>query len=324
MPQRLDRVLLVVNLGTPEAPTADAVRRYLAEFLGDRRVVDLPPVVWKPLLHGMILPLRGPKSAALYAKVWTDEGSPLLTHTVSLAAAIAERLPDWSVIPAMTYGQPSLAAALTELRACEPRQVVVLPLYPQYSTTTTASVQDQVDAFGEGLPTVTISDYSGDPAWQAAVAARIVAARSGDTSPRHLLFSFHGLPQKVVDKGDPYPTLCHDSAREIARLAGLPDDLWTVAFQSKFGPAPWLGPATTDTVERLADAGIDQLDVACPGFAVDCLETLEEIQIRLAEQFEARGGRLRYIPCLNDSPAHADALAGLAERTAGVDQPDAV
>lgn len=320
MPHRVERVLLVVNLGTPDDPTPASVRRYLAEFLADRRVVDIPPAVWKPILHGMVLPLRGPRSARLYAKVWTTDGSPLLGHTRRLAEGIAARLPGWTVIPAMTYGQPSLTDTLARIRTTDVDEVVVLPLYPHYSTTTTASVEDRVEEFSGDLPITFVTDYSDDSAWLAAVADTITAARSQDTERRHLLFSFHGLPQKVADGGDPYPSRCRDSAREIADRLGLGDDEWSMAYQSRFGPAPWLQPATTDELDRLTRVGIDEVDVVCPGFAVDCLETLEEIAIRLREQYEADGGALRYIPCLNDAPEHADVLADVVLR-ATVDHP---
>ncbi|WP_028709466.1 ferrochelatase [Propionicicella superfundia] len=316
MPVTADSVLLVVNLGTPEAPAAPEVRRYLAEFLGDRRVVNLPAVLWKPILHGFVLPFRGPKSAALYQKVWLDEGSPLLVHTTALAERIAARMPDWTVIPAMTYGRPALRDILRDLREDPPQRVVVLPLYPQYSTTTTAPIFDQLDAHGAGLPLTRIDDYSDDEAWLSAVVESIRRARSQDDEHRHLLFSFHGLPQKVADAGDPYPVRCESSARTIAAGLGLADDQWSMSYQSKFGPAQWLLPATTDEVDRLAAEGVTDIDVVCPGFAVDCLETLEEIAIRLGEQYAEHGGRLRYIPCLNASDAHADALTGVALRVA--------
>lgn len=316
MPKTAESVLVVVNLGTPEAPTPDAVRRYLAEFLGDRRVVNMHPLVWKPILHGAILPARGPKSAALYQKVWREDGSPLMVHTLRLSERIAERLPGWTVIPAMTYGRPALRDVLARLREDPPRRVVVLPLFPQYSTTTTAPIADQVDAHAQGLPVSIVDDYSADDDWLDAVTEHIRAARSADTGRRHLLFSFHGVPQKVAAGGDPYPVRCEASARTIAARLGLADDQWSMAFQSKFGPAQWLSPATTSEVDRLAAEGIREVDVVCPGFAVDCLETLEEISIRLAEQYAESGGRLRYLPCLNESEAHADALAGVVLRIA--------
>lgn len=319
MSQSEEKCLLVVNLGTPQAPDAPAVRRYLAEFLGDRRVVSMPPALWQPILRGFVLPFRGPRSAVLYSKVWMDEGSPLMVHTVRLTDALQERLPGWTVIPAMTYGEPSLRAALQKLAQDPPAHVVVLPLFPQYSTTTTAPVSDVVDAHGSGLNLTLIEDYSDDDAWIAAITESIRAFRSQDSEHRHLLFSFHGLPQKVADAGDPYPQRCKASARAVTEALGLTEDQWSLSFQSKFGPTQWLQPATTAEVDRLAAQGVSEIDVVCPGFAVDCLETLEEISIRLDEQYTELGGHLRYIPCLNASPAHADALAGVALRMAEPD-----
>ncbi len=306
--------LLLVNLGTPEAPTPAAVRRYLAEFLGDPRVVSLPPLLWKPLLHGLILPLRGPRAARKYAQVWMDEGSPLAVHTRRLAAAVQARLPHWDVRWAMRYGTPSQAAALDELKAAGRRRVVVLPLYPQYSTTTTASVADVVADAGAGLDPTLIEQYATDAGWVAAVAGRIAAFRQAGGSGEHLLFSFHGLPQRLADAGDPYPRQCEASAAAIAAALGLDEGAWSLAYQSRFGKERWLQPYTADTLETLAGRGIRRVDVVCPGFAVDCLETLEEIAIGLRRRFAAHGGTLRYIPCLNDAAGHADALAALAER----------
>jgi protoporphyrin/coproporphyrin ferrochelatase len=312
-----ETALVAVNLGTPEAPTAPAVRRYLAEFLGDPRVVSIPPLLWKPLLYGLILPLRGPRSAANYAKVWMEGGSPLLVYTQRLAAALQERLPQWRVLPAMRYGTPALRATLRELRASGVRRLVVLPLYPQYSTTTTASVADVVAEETQGMDVTLVEDYSSDAGWVTAVANSIRAYRSEHGAGAHLLFSFHGLPQRVADAGDPYPQRCTDSAQAVAAALGLALEQWSMAYQSRFGRERWLEPATVDALDRLAAAGVRQVDVICPGFAVDCLETLEEVALGLAEDFEAKGGHLRYIPCLNDAPAHADALAHLARCAAG-------
>ena len=314
-----DTALLAVNLGTPDAPTAPAVRRYLAEFLGDPRVVAIPPLLWKPLLYGLILPLRGPRSAANYAKVWMDEGSPLLVHTRRLAAALQERLPDWRVLPAMRYGNPALRSILRELRASGVRRLVVLPLYPQYSTTTTASVADVVAEETQGMDVTLIEDYSSDPGWVAAVAGSIARYRSQHGAGKHLLFSFHGLPQRVADAGDPYPRRCLDSATAVAAALGLAPEQWSLAYQSRFGRERWLEPSTLDALDRLAASGVREVDFACPGFGVDCLETLEEVALGLAEHFESKGGRMAYIPCLNDAPAHADALAGLARCAVGSD-----
>ena len=305
--------VVVVNLGTPEAPTAPAVRRYLAEFLSDRRVVSLPPLLWQPLLRGVILPLRAPKVAPKYASVWLDGGSPLAVYTRQLAAAMQQELPDLQVLDAMRYGEPSLARLLQRLRDEGLQRVLVLPLYPQYSTTTTASVGDVV-ARADGLALRMVDEYHLDDGWVAAVAQSVRDHRAANGAGEHLLFSFHGLPQRVADAGDPYPRQCEASARAIAAGLGLPDDAWTLAYQSRFGRERWLEPATDTTLEALAARGIRTVDVIAPGFAADCLETLEEVSIMLAEQFAERGGTLRYIPCLNDSPAHARALAAVARR----------
>ena len=305
--------VVVVNLGTPEAPTAPAVRRYLAEFLSDRRVVSLPPLLWQPLLRGVILPLRAPKVAPKYASVWLDGGSPLAVYTRQLAAAMQQELPDLQVLDAMRYGEPSLARLLQRLRDEGLQRVLVLPLYPQYSTTTTASVGDVV-ARADGLALRMVDEYHLDDGWVAAVAQSVRDHRAANGAGEHLLFSFHGLPQRVADAGDPYPRQCEASARAIAAALGLPDDAWTLAYQSRFGRERWLEPATDTTLEALAARGIRTVDVIAPGFAADCLETLEEVSIMLAEQFAERGGTLRYIPCLNDSPTHARALAAVARR----------
>ena len=309
--------LLVVNLGTPEAPTAPAVRRYLAEFLGDPRVVSIPPLLWKPLLYGLILPLRGPRSAANYAKVWMDGGSPLLVYTRGLAERMQQAIPEWKVLPAMRYGQPALRTALRELRAAGVRRLVVLPLYPQYSTTTTASVADLVAAETQGMDVTLVEDYSTDAAWVEAVANSIRAARPQGDAGRHLLLSFHGIPQRLADAGDPYPQRCTASAQAIAAALGLEASQWTMAYQSRFGRERWLEPATQGELQRLAAAGVREVDVVCPGFAVDCIETLEEVALGLAGEFAAKGGTLRYIPCLNDAPGHAAALARLVRCAAG-------
>ena len=312
-----DTALVAVNLGTPDAPTAAAVRRYLGEFLADPRVVSIPPLLWKPVLHGLILPLRGPRSAANYAKVWMEEGSPLLVHTRRLAEQLQQRLPQWRVLPAMRYGRPALRTTLRELRASGVQRLVVLPLYPQYSTTTTATVADLVAEETRGMDVTLIEDYSRDAGWVAAVADSIGHYRRQHGSGRHLLFSFHGLPQRVADAGDPYPQRCADSAAAVAAALGLEPGQWSLSYQSRFGRERWLEPSTVSELDRLAAAGVREVDVVCPGFAVDCLETLEEVALGLAEHFHGKGGRLAYIPCLNDAAAHADALAGLAWRAAG-------
>lgn len=302
--------LVLANLGTPSAPTAEAVREYLLEFLSDRRVVALPRWLWQPLLRGVILPRRAPKVAEKYASIWLPGGSPLAVHTRELAAAVQQRLPEVEVVPAMRYGAPSLAAELARLRG---RRVRVLPLYPQYSTTTTESIADVLAAQGHGAA-LAVRDYHRDPGWIAAVAQSVQAHWLAHGRGDHLLLSFHGLPQRVVDGGDPYAAQCEASAAAIAEALGLDAGQWTLAYQSRFGAERWLQPATADVLDALAARGVAQVDVACPGFAADCLETLEEIGMMLAERFAGRGGRLRAIPCLNAAPAHADAIAAIARR----------
>lgn len=306
--------LVLVNLGTPDAATASAVRRYLSEFLHDYRVVDLSRWLWCPLLHFVILPIRGPKVARKYASIWLPDGSPLGVYTRQLAEAVQLELPQLRVVHAMRYGNPSFARLLTSLRDEGVQRVLTLPLYPQYSTSTTAAVADVMDR-AQGLQTRMIDEYHVDPDWVQAVAGSIRAHWASHGAAELLLLSFHGLPQRFADRGDPYPQQCEASARAIAQDLGLDDDAWVLSYQSRFGREKWLEPATADTLDALADRGVRTVDVVAPGFAVDCLETLEEVSMMLSEDFHARGGgSLRYIACLNDSPAHAQALAGLARR----------
>ncbi len=311
--------VLLVNLGTPTAPTARAVRRFLAQFLHDRRVVQLTRWLWCPLLHFLILPLRSPKVAKKYAAIWLTDGSPLAVYTQRLAAAVQQRLPGLHVSQAMRYGAPALADRLTQLRDAGVQRVLVLPLYPQYSTTTTASVADvlarEADRAAHGMRVRMIPDYHLDPDWIAAVAGSIRAHWQARGRGDQLLFSFHGIPQRLVDAGDPYARQCQASAAAIVEALVLREDQYLLTFQSRFGRDPWLQPYTLPTLQALARQGIKRIDVVCPGFAVDCLETLEEIKLLNAEAFHAAGGEsLRYIPCLNDTPAHADALTALVLR----------
>ena len=310
--------LLLVNLGTPTAPTAPAVRRYLAEFLHDHRVVQLTRWLWCPLLHFVILPLRSPKVALKYASVWLPGGSPLAVHTEALADAVRMRLPAWRVRHAMRYGEPSIGAALDALRAEGVYSVRVLPLYPQYSTTTTASVADAIARHGKGLQISMLQDYHRDAGWAAAVADSIRSHWALHGRGERLLLSFHGIPQRLVDGGDPYATQCEASTVAIAEALGIPRSEILLTFQSRFGKERWLQPYTQQTLEALAREGVGSVDVACPGFAVDCLETLEEIAVENAHAFRAAGGEsLRYIPCLNAGDAHAQALATLAQADTG-------
>ncbi|RDY65495.1 ferrochelatase [Lysobacter soli] len=311
-----DTALVLVNLGTPDAPTPAGVRRYLAEFLGDRRVVGLPRWFWLPLLHLVVLPLRSKPVAKKYASIWMggeDGGSPLAVYTRRLAWAVQNEMPQLRVIDAMRYGSPSLAARLRQLREAGVRRALVLPLYPQYSTTTTASVDD-VLAREHALPTRLVENYHLDDGWLDAVADSIRAHRARDGAGEHLLFSFHGLPQRLIDEGDPYQRHCEAGARAIAKRLELADDQWSLSYQSRFGRDKWLEPSTQQTLHALAARGVRNVDVVAPGFAVDCIETLEEVAMMLAEDFAEHGGTLRYIPCLNDSLPHARALAGIARQ----------
>ncbi|MGO1542158.1 MAG: ferrochelatase [Luteimonas sp.] len=312
-PGAADAVLLV-NLGTPDAPTAGAVRRYLAEFLGDRRVVSLTRWLWYPILYLVVLPFRSPRVAKLYATVWMEDGSPLAVYTRRLAEAVAQRMPGVQVDWAMRYQKPSLTGAIKRLRAQGAKRIVVLPLYPQYSTTTTASVEDVANRVGGDAVRV-LHDYHDDPAWVAAVADSIRAYRAEHGAGERLLFSYHGIPQRLVDEGDPYRRHCQAGTDAIAAELGLSEDEALMTFQSRFGREQWLQPYTEQTVRELGGAGVRRIDVVCPGFAADCLETLEEISLQNAEFFRESGGReLHYIPSLNDSPAHAEVMAGLARR----------
>jgi len=308
--------LLLTNLGTPQAPTSTEIRRYLAEFLNDPRVVQIPRLLWWPLLHGVILPLRSRRVARKYAHIWMDGGSPLAVHMRHLAAQVQALMPGIQVLDAMRYGQPALAQRLRALPSLGVNQVLVLPLYPQYSTTTTASVEDMVGQLTPaGVRADVVTDYATDPAWVNAIAGSIRTHWQAHGRGRVLLFSFHGIPQRLADGGDPYPQRCQASAEAIANALELPPDGWQLCYQSRFGREPWLVPATDTRLRELGAGGVDSVDVVCPGFAVDCLETLEEIAINNAELFRASGGRaLAYIPCLNASPAHAHVLADLARR----------
>ncbi|WP_456981210.1 ferrochelatase [Luteimonas sp. A478] len=313
-PSRGHDALLLVNLGTPDAPTAGAVRRYLGEFLSDRRVVQLTRWLWYPILYLIVLPFRSPRVAKLYAGIWMDEGSPLAVYTRRLAEAVAVSMPDVRVDWAMRYQKPSLTRAIERLRAQGARRILVLPLYPQYSTTTTASVEDVANRVGGDAVRV-VHDYHDDPQWVQAVADSIRDYREQHGKGERLLFSYHGIPQRLVDQGDPYHRHCEAGTGAIAAALDLPEGEAIMTFQSRFGREQWLQPYTAGTIEQLARDGVKRIDVVCPGFAVDCLETLEEISIENAELFREHGGEeLHYVPCLNDSPVHAGVLADLARR----------
>jgi ferrochelatase len=302
--------ILLVNLGTPDAPTTKALRRYLAEFLWDRRVTELPRLFWWLVLHGVILRIRPSRSARLYEKVWTENGSPLLSISQAQAQALQKKLgEDFKVVLAMRYGNPSIASGLEELRNVE--RIIVLPLYPQYASATTGS---SFDAVADVLKTWRvvpdlrfISDYHDDSAYINALIAQIKSYWDQHGVPDKLLFSFHGIPKRFVTAGDPYADQCHKTAKLVA--LGLGIENWEVVFQSRFGREEWLKPYADHRLIALAKDGIKRVDVVCPGFSADCLETIDEIDRENREIFlEAGGEEFHYIPALNDNDEHIEAL----------------
>lgn len=315
--------VLLANLGTPDSPERKPVARFLREFLSDPRVVDLPRFLWLPLLNLVIIPLRAGRSAAAYREVWWPEGSPLLVLTQRLAAKLATRLAAVARVEiGMRYRVPSILLGLESLKNAGVQRLVVIPLYPQFSGTTTASIYDAVDAALLALdwqPEVRrIQQYHREPEWVEAIAESIRAFQETHGKPERLVFSLHGIPQRYVTKGDPYAEQCRQSAEDIAAALGLGEDEWLLTFQSRVGKEPWLQPYTDLTLKELARSGVRHVQVVCPGFAVDCLETLEEIAMENREYFEEAGGeKLEYIPALNDSDAHVDVMQALAESERG-------
>ena len=317
--------VLLVNLGTPEAPEPGAVRRYLRQFLSDPRVVEIPRAVWLPILHGIILTLRPRKSAAKYAAIWTDKGSPLLHHSVQqsllLRGYLGERGLDVDVRLAMRYGEPSIPRVLAELRAADVDRILLLPMYPQYSASTTATVFDAVSAElarCRNVPELrTVKHFHDHPGYIEALKQSVLAhwARHGALREAggRLVMSFHGVPRRTLDLGDPYHCECRKTGRLLAESLGLAKDEYVVTFQSRFGKAEWLQPYTAPTLHALGSQGVARVDVICPGFVADCLETLEEINIEGRQEFLAAGGKVfHYIDCLNESPPFIHALADLA------------
>jgi protoporphyrin/coproporphyrin ferrochelatase len=311
------------NLGTPDEPTPAAVRRYLREFLSDPRVVEIPRALWLPLLHGVILPLRSAKSAAKYATIWTPEGSPLKIWTERQAKLLqgwlgehGHRVP---VRYAMRYGNPSIASQLDALKAEGATRILILSAYPQYSGTTTASVIDAVSDWARStrhLPELRfVNRYHDDRGYIDALAQRIETYWRAEGRPDHFVMSFHGVPERTLHLGDPYFCECHKTARLLAGRLGLAPGTWTLTFQSRFGKAKWLEPYTEPTVRELGKRGVARVDVVCPGFTSDCLETLEEIAEEVRDAFLTSGGKaFHYIPCLNGDPAWIGALGQLTEQ----------
>ncbi|MGH8481548.1 MAG: ferrochelatase [Nevskiaceae bacterium] len=317
--------VLLLNLGTPDAPTPEAIRPYLREFLSDRRVVDLPRLLWWPILHGIILPLRPRRLAPLYARIWRADGSPLLAITRELRDGLARALAPVPVVEAMRYGRPRIADAVAGLRDAGVERLVVLPLYPQYSGTTTASAFDGLDTalreLGWRPELRRIEDYHADDGYIAALAQSVREHWEAQGRGERLLLSFHGIPQRYAARGDPYGRQCEETARRLAAALELRDGEWQVAYQSRAGKAAWLAPYTDEVIPRLARQGLRRLDVICPGFAADCLETLDEVAIRYAGAFVAAGGEaLRYVPALNARPGHIEALARIVGAAHGRDR----
>ena len=316
--------VLLVNLGTPDGTDRASMRRYLAEFLSDRRVIEWPRAVWYPVLYGIVLNTRPKKSGALYDKIWNREKdeSPLRTYTRAqgekLAAALSAHdnvVVEW----AMRYGNPSIESVLERMTKAGCRRIVMFPLYPQYSATTTAASFDVLARCLGGrrkIPGLSlIRDYHDQPAYIDALADSVRAHWDQHGRGEHLVMSFHGIPKRNVDLGDPYALQCDRSAALLAQALDLAPSDWSLVFQSRFGKAEWLQPYADERFRELAQQGIATLDVLCPGFAADCLETLEEIAVEYDDVFREAGGKaLRYIPALNDAPAHADALRASIRR----------
>ncbi|MFV0275574.1 MAG: ferrochelatase [Parahaliea sp.] len=315
---RADIGVLITNLGTPDAPTTGALRRYLRQFLSDPRVVDAPRWLWWPALNGIILNVRPRRSAAAYRKVWTAEGSPLLLHTRAQAQALGEALagtagPRVKVAFAMRYGSPAIGETIQALWDQGARRLLVLPLYPQYSGPTTASTFDALaQDLGRRrwLPEVRfVGDYHRHPAYIAALADSVREHWRQHPRAERLLLSFHSMPRRYVDRGDPYYDQCLATSRALAAALGLAEHEWTLCFQSRFGREPWLEPYTDATLRALPEQGVRSVEVICPGFSADCLETIEEIGMENRACFVQAGGeRYDYIPCLNSSPPHIEAL----------------
>lgn len=321
-PQRT--AIVLVNLGTPEAPTAPALRRYLKQFLSDPRVVEIPRPIWWLILNGIILNTRPAKSAAKYASIWMEGGSPLKVYTERQAKLLQELLDqrglgELRVEWAMRYGAPGIQDTLDRLKRGGVQRILILPLYPQYAASTTASVMDEVADWIKRTRNLSelrlVRNYHDHPAYIAALAANVREHWASSGRGDVLLMSFHGLPRRSLDLGDPYFCECHKTGRLLAEALELPESAYRITFQSRFGRAEWLQPYTQPTLEKLPGEGIKKVDVICPGFVADCLETLEEIAMECKQAFLTSGGEaFRYIPCLNDRPDWISALADVAEQ----------
>ncbi len=307
--------VLVVNLGTPDAPTAAAVKQFLSQFLHDHRVVDMSRWIWCPLLHGIILPRRSPRVAELYRSIWTEDGSPLMVYSQRQATLLENKL-SVPVELGMTYGNPSILSAIEALQARGVTTVTVLPLYPQYSGTTTGAVQDALNRAAVKLTSPPhfnlVSDYHDHPLYIKALANKIRQFWRENGQGEYLLCSYHGIPQRYADNGDIYPQHCEKTTKLLAQELQLEETQIGLAYQSRFGKEEWLKPYTDKRLQQLAGSGIHHLDIVTPAFSVDCLETLEEVAQECKEIFTTAGGQqYRYIPCLNDDKEHIDMMVEL-------------
>ncbi|MCY4146532.1 MAG: ferrochelatase [Chloroflexi bacterium] len=326
--------VLLAQLGTPAAPTAKALRPYLRQFLSDRRVIDYHPLLWKPILHGIILRARPRRSARLYKRIWTDAGSPLLLYTQAQVAGLRARLgADFHVLPGMTYGEPSIKTAIQSLEGMGIERIIVLPMFPQFSSTTTSCVYDAVyraaagstTAFGHDHKRFTpalrfVAPWYNHPGYIRAMQKHLQRQIGQlDAQPDRFVISFHGIPLRYIQTGDPYRQHCEITADLLAAAMGWGDDDWTLSFQSRFGPEAWLEPYTEDVLESLPAQGIERPFVFSPGFVTDCLETLDELGNEGREQFERGGGdpsAYHLAPCLNDNKNFLDCLAELTRENA--------
>jgi len=325
--------VLLINLGTPDAPTASAIRRYLSEFLSDRRVIGIPRIIWLPILHGFILPFRPRKLVERYAAIWGQEDAPIRIITAELARKVesslmARQIDDILVRSAMTYGEPSIKSVLDDLQQSGSNEILIIPLFPQYSSTTTAAVFDKLAGVVSKLKVLPniryATDYHQDQKYIHAI-TKSIEARVSDFPPgNRLIFSFHGLPEIQIKQGDPYRSQCETTANIIASNLGLVEDQWQLTFQSRFGPAKWLQPYTSEVLMGLPANGVKQVTVVCPGFAVDCLETLEEVDMLNREIFMNAGGEsYTYIPALNAENPHVELMTELVcERLFRREHPD--
>lgn len=307
--------VLLVNLGTPDSATPAGVRRFLSEFLHDKRVVNLTRWLWCPILHGVILPIRSPKVAKLYQSVWMDDGSPLLVYSQRQAEKLEKKL-EMPVALGMTYGNPSLKTGIEQLMEQGVEDIIVLPLYPQYSGTTTAAVSDGLTKAFKQMPVIPsyrfIRDYYSHPSYAKALAESVRSHWEQNGRADHLVCSFHGIPKRLADEGDIYPQHCEATTKLLAAELGLSEEEITMTYQSRFGREEWLKPYTDETLESLPGKGIKKIDIMAPAFSVDCLETLEEISDQCKETFiEAGGSEFSYIMCLNDRDSHIDMMAEL-------------